>query len=286
MKSEEQTFKIVAHEEPLKPLKAIEKSIIKTYRSELWSKFVKAIKTYELIKPGDKIAVAISGGKDSLLLAKLFQELKKHGVDNFDLEFICMDPGFNDINRRELEANCKHLDIPVKIFDKRVFEVVDELAREYPCYMCARLRRGALYEYAQSLGCNKVALGHHYDDCIETIMMNVLCGAQYMTMMPKIKATNFDSMELIRPMYLIRERDVIRFARYNGLNPMDCGCDVAAKKLSSKRQEVKELIKELSKTFTNVEASIFNSANNVHINAILGYKDGDERISFLDNYDD
>lgn len=283
---EDNMFKMVANELPLKSIDVIEKSIIKTYRRGIWSKFIKGIKTYELIQEGDKIAVAISGGKDSLLLAKLFQELKKHGVDNFDLEFICMDPGFNEQNRKELEENCKHLGIPVKIFDKAVFKLVDDMAGEYPCYMCARIRRGALYEYAKSLGCNKVALGHHYDDVIETIMMNVLCGAQYMTMMPKIKATNFEGMELIRPMYLVREKDVVRFARFNGLNPMDCGCAVAAKKVSSKRQEVKELIENLSKTFTNVEASIFNSANNVHINAILGYKDDEKRISFLDNYDD
>lgn len=264
----------------------IEKSLIKKYRKYLWSPFIKAIKNYELIQSGDKIAVAISGGKDSLLLAKLFQELQRHGHKNFELEFICMDPGFNKANREQLEYNCKHLEIPIKIFDKQVFRVVDEIANDYPCYMCARMRRGALYAYAKEQGCNKVALGHHYDDVIETIMMNVLCSGQYKTMMPKLKSANFEGMELIRPMYLIKEVDIKRFASMNGLEPMDCGCIVAAKKTSSKRAEVKELIKTLGETFDNVDKNIFNSSNCVHNEAILGWKNDSGRFTFLENYDE
>lgn len=273
-------------EEDLQENRVVEKSIIKKYRRQLWSQFIKAIKNYDLIQSGDKIAVAISGGKDSLLLAKMFQELQRHGMKNFELEFICMDPGFNEINRKQLEFNCKHLEIPIKIFDKQVFKVVDEIANDYPCYLCARMRRGALYAYAQENGCNKVALGHHFDDTIETIMMNVLCSGQYKTMMPKLKSTNFENMELIRPMYLLKEDDIKKWASTNGLNPMDCGCSVAAKKTSSKRREVKELIKTLSATFDNVEKNIFNSANCVHTDAILGWKNDDGRFTFLDKYDE
>jgi len=277
---------LVLPENDLKPLREIEKSIIKKYRRQLWSPFIKAIKNYELIQSGDKIAIAISGGKDSLLLAKMFQELQRHGLKNFELEFICMDPGFNEANRVQLEENCRHLDIPIKIFDKQVFKVVDEIANDYPCYLCARMRRGALYNYAQELGCNKVALGHHFDDTIETVMMNVLCSGQYKTMMPKLKSTNFENMELIRPMYLIKEKDIKKFSSNNGLNPMNCGCVVAAKKTSSKRAEVKALIEKLGETFDNVDKNIFNSANCVHTDAILGWKDDDGRHSFLDKYND
>jgi len=276
---------VVIPEAELQPIKVIEKSIIKKYRQQLWSPFMKAIKNYELIDEGDKIAVAISGGKDSLLLAKLLQELQNHGHKKFELEFICMDPGFNDINRKQLEANCAHLEIPIKIFDKAVFRVVDEIANDYPCYLCARMRRGALYAYAQELGCNKVALGHHFDDTIETIMMNILCSGQYKTMMPKLKSSNFENMELIRPMYLIKEKDIKRFSSMNGLDPMNCGCVVAAKRTSSKRVEVKALIETLGETFDDVAKNIFNSSNCVHTEAILGWKTEEARHSFLDEYD-
>jgi len=275
---------VVFPENELRPLREIERSLIKKNRRQLWSQFVKAIKNYDLIQPGDKIAVAISGGKDSLILAKLFQELKRHGMNNFELEFICMDPGFNEANRKQLEENCAYLDIPIKIFDKDVFSVVDKIANDYPCYLCARMRRGALYAYAKELGCNKVALGHHFDDVIETVLMNVLCGGQFMTMMPKLKATNFEDMELIRPLYYVREDDIKKWASKNGLNPMNCGCVVAAKKTSSKRREVKELIKTLSKTFDNVEKLIFHSANNVHLDAILGWKTEESKHTFLETY--
>lgn len=276
---------VLIPENELTDIGTMEKSIIKKYRKQLWSPFVKAIKNYELIESGDKIAVAISGGKDSLLMAKLFQELQKHGIKNFELEFICMDPGFNEANRKQLEFNCNHMGIPIKIFDNRVFEVVDRIANDYPCYLCARMRRGALYAYAQSIGCNKVALGHHFDDVIETIMMNVLCSAQYKTMMPKLKSSNFENMTLIRPMYLIEEDSIKKFASSNGLNPMGCGCIVAAKKTSSKRAEVKELIKSLEGSFAHVKKNIFNSSNCVHSDAILGWKNDDGRFTFLDTYD-
>lgn len=277
---------LIIPEEALKPNNEIERSIIKRYRKQLWSPFVKAIKEYELIQAGDKIAVAISGGKDSLLLAKLFQELQKHGNRNFELEFICMDPGFNKANRDQLEFNCNHLGIPIKIFDKAVFRVVDEIANDYPCYLCARMRRGALYAYAKELGCNKVALGHHFDDTIETIMMNVLCSGQYKTMMPKLKSTNFENMELIRPLYLVKEVDIKRFASMNGLNPMNCGCIVAAKRTSSKRSEVKALIKKLGETFSDVDKNIFSSSNCIHSDAVLGWKDDKGRHTFLETYDE
>ncbi len=273
-------------ENELQPRKEIERSIIKKFRKQTWSQFIKGIKDYQLIQDGDKIAVAISGGKDSLLLAKMFQELSRHGIKNFELEFISMDPGFNEANRKGLEENCAHLGIPVKIFDKELFKVVDDIANDYPCYLCARMRRGALYAKAQELGCNKVALGHHFDDVIETIMMNVLCAGKYMTMMPKLKSSNFDNMELIRPLYYVREKDIKKWASWNGLNPMNCGCVVAAKKTSSKRREVKELIETLGHTFKDVEKSIFHSAKNVHTEAIIGWKEGDTLHSFLETYDE
>lgn len=275
---------LVIPENDRKSLKEIERSVIKKFRKETWTRFIKAIKEYEMVQEGDKIAVAISGGKDSLLLAKLFQELKRHGVQNFELAFITMDPGFNQANRDLLEEHCDYLNIPVQIFDKKVFQIVEDIADNYPCYMCARMRRGALYAKAQELGCNKLALGHHFDDVIETIMMNVLCAGKYMTMMPKLKSTNFDNMELIRPLYYIREDNIKRFASYNGLNPMNCGCAVAAKKTSSKRREVKELIKTLGHTFKDVEKSIFQSSNNVFMDAVMGWKSDGERHTFLDEY--
>ncbi len=265
-------------------LRDIEKSIIKKFRRGTWTQFIKAIKEYDLIQDGDKIAVAISGGKDSLLLAKLFQELNRHGMKNFELEFISMDPGFNKANRDLLEEHCEYLGIPVKIFDKKIFEVVDDIANNYPCYLCARMRRGALYAYAQELGCNKVALGHHFDDVIETVMMNVLCAGKFMTMMPKLKSSNFENMELIRPLYYLREKDIKKWASWNGLNPMDCGCSVAAKKTSSKRREVKELIQTLGTSFKDVEKSIFHSAKNVHLDAVIGWSTDGEKHTFLDEY--
>ncbi len=267
-----------------KPLYDIERSIIKTYRKHIWARFIKAIREYDLIKNGDKIAVAISGGKDSLLLAKLFQELHKHGNKNFDLEFIAMDPGYKKEIRELLEENCKYLDIPVHIYDANIFEVADEIARDNPCFMCARMRRGALYGKAQELGCNKLALGHHFNDVIETTMLNVLCSANFKAMMPKLKAKNFKNMELIRPMYHIKEEYIERFIKSSGIQALDCACTVAAKKTGSKRYEVKVLIESLKKNFKDVDMSIFRATENVNMDAIIGWEMDGERHSFLDEY--
>lgn len=269
-----------------KPLKDIERSIIKTYRKHIWAKFIKAIKEYELIEDGDKIAVAISGGKDSLLLAKLFQELYRYGKQNFELEFIAMDPGYHPEIRALLEENCDYLEIPVKIYDADVFEVANRIAGDYPCYMCARMRRGSLYSKAEELGCNKLALGHHFNDVIETTMLNVLCSANFKTMMPKLKAKNFENMELIRPLYLIEEDYIIRFIKNSGIMPLNCACMVAAKKIGNKRFEIKELIENLKKTFKNVDKSIFKAAENVSIDGILGFEEDGVKHSFLEFYDD
>lgn len=269
-----------------KPLQEIERSIIKRYRKNIWSKFIKAVKDFDLVREGDKIAVGISGGKDSLLLAKLFQEYNRHGRINFELEFIAMDPGFNESNKNLLLENCKYLDIPVHMFDSGIFEVVDRIAKDYPCYMCAKMRRGALYTKAQELGCNKLALGHHFDDVIETTLLNVLYSGNFKTMLPKLKSENFERLELIRPLYYIKEHDIKRFAQNNGISPMNCGCVVAAQKTSSKRLEMKELIKTLKKTSNNVDKSIFQSAQNVNMDSILGWKKDKEKYSYLDFYDE
>lgn len=270
----------------IKPVKEIERSIIKTYRKELWSSFIKGIKEYELLQEGDKIAVAISGGKDSLLLAKLFQELQKHGNTKFELEFIAMNPGFHTINKERLKDNCNHLEIPIKIFETDIFEVVDKIANDYPCYMCARMRRGALYAKAQELGCNKLALGHHFDDIIETTMLNILYAGSYKTMVPKLKSKNFKGLELIRPMLYIKEKDIKRYTQNNGLSPMNCGCVVAAGKTSSKRKEIKDLIANLKETFESVDMNIFRSAQNVNLDCILGYQKKGEKHSYLEFYDE
>ena len=267
-----------------KPLRDIERSIIKTYRKHIWSKFIKAIKEYDLIQDGDKIAVAISGGKDSLLMAKLFQELNNHGNQNFQLEFIAMDPGYHPEIRELLEENCEYLNIPVHIYETDVFKVADRIAGDYPCYMCARMRRGALYGKAKELGCNKLALGHHFNDVIETIMLNLLCAGSFKTMMPKLKAQNFENMELIRPLYLIEEEYIKRFIQNSGIWPLNCACMVAAKKIGNKRFEIKDLIETLKESFQNVDISIFRAAENVNIDAIIGWEKEGEKHSFLDEY--
>ena len=267
-------------------LRDIERSIIKTYRKHIWSKFIKAIKEYDLIQDGDRIAVAISGGKDSLLLAKLFQELEKHGDRNFETEYIAMDPGYHPEIRVLLEENCDYLDIPVKIYDSDIFQVTDRIAQDYPCYMCARMRRGSLYGKAQELGCNKLALGHHYNDVIETTMLNLLCAGSIKTMMPKLKAQNFENMDLIRPMYLIEEKYIERFIIRSGVQPLNCACMVAAKKIGNKRFEIKDLIEDLGKSFQNVDRSIFRAVENVNMDAIIGWESKGDKNSFLDYYED
>lgn len=271
----------------IRDLKEIERAIIKKYRKHIWSKFIKAIVEYDMIKDGDKIAVAISGGKDSLLLAKLFQELYKNGKRNFELEFIAMDPGYRPEIRKRHEENLSYLNIPTTIYNSDIFEVTDRIAQKNPCYMCARMRRGALYAKAQELGCNKLALGHHFNDVIETILMNVLCSGNYKTMMPKLHSKNFENMEIIRPMYLIREKSIIRWMNYTGLMPLNCACMVAAKKTGSTRFKIKQLIEDLENDdFSNVAMNIFRSAQNVELDRILGYSKNGEYTSFLDEYDD
>ncbi|MCC0631469.1 MULTISPECIES: tRNA 2-thiocytidine biosynthesis TtcA family protein [unclassified Clostridioides] len=275
---------IVPFEERLS-LRDIEKSIIKKYRKHLWSKFIKAIRDYKLVEEGDKIAVAISGGKDSILMAKMFQELKRHGQVNFDVEFIAMDPGYHANIRQLLVDNCEYLNIPIHLFDSRIFEIADEIAKDYPCYMCARMRRGALYSKAEELGCNKLALGHHYDDVIETTMLNLLCAGNFKTMLPKLNSTNFEGIKIIRPLYYIREEHIIRFIQNSGIWPLNCACMVAAKKTGNKRYEIKDLIKSLEPNFKNVEKSIFKAAENVNLDSILGWQKDGEKHSFLENYE-
>ncbi|HGS9060071.1 TPA: tRNA 2-thiocytidine biosynthesis TtcA family protein [Clostridioides difficile] len=275
---------IVPFEERL-PVRDIEKSIIKKYRKNLWSKFMKSIRDYKLVEEGDKIAVAISGGKDSILMAKMFQELKKHGQVNFDVEFIAMNPGYHANIRQLLIDNCEYLNIPIHLFDSRIFEIADEIAKDYPCYMCARMRRGALYSKAEELGCNKLALGHHYDDVIETTMLNLLCAGNFKTMLPKLNSTNFEGIKIIRPLYYIREEHIIRFIQNSGIWPLNCACMVAAKKTGNKRYEIKDLIKSLESNFKNVEKSIFKAAENVNLDSVLGWQKDGEKHSFLENFE-
>lgn len=267
-----------------KSLKDIEKSLITTYRRDIWAKFIKAIKEYNLIEPGDKIAVAISGGKDSMLMAKLFQELKRHGEDNFELAFIGMDPGYHESIRRLLLENCQYLEIPIELFDSGIFQIVDDMARDYPCFLCAKMRRGALYQKAKELGCNKLALGHHFNDVIETTLLNLFYTGTFKTMLPKLKSSNFKNMELIRPLYHIEEASIEDFTQQSGIWPLNCACMVAAKKIGSKRHEIKSLIKELKQNFPNIDKLIFRAAQNVNMDCILGWQKDGVHHSYLDSY--
>ncbi|WP_270838635.1 tRNA 2-thiocytidine biosynthesis TtcA family protein [Peptacetobacter hiranonis] len=270
----------------VRPLEEIERCIVKRYKKHIWSKFLKAINDYKLISDGDRIAVAISGGKDSLLMAKMFQELKKYSNIDFELVFLAMDPGYRDDIRVKLEELCKYLNIPVEIFESGIFRITDEIARDNPCYMCARMRRGALYNKAEELGCNKLALGHHYDDVIETTMMNILCSGNFKTMLPKIKSSKSGEMQIIRPLYYIREEYIKRFVRYTGIEPLDCACTVTSKKAGNKRYEIKELISSLSENFDNVEKSIFKAAQNVKIDSVLGWEKDGVKHSFMEEFED
>lgn len=271
--------------------KAVEKSIRKKFHKQLFSKFAKAINEYELVQEGDKIAVCISGGKDSMLMAKLFQELKWHNKFPFELVFLVMDPGYNAVNRQIIENNAKMLNIPITIFESDIFDSVFNIEKS-PCYLCARMRRGHLYSKAKELGCNKIALGHHYDDVIETILMGMLYGAQVQTMMPKLHSTNFEGMELIRPMYLIREDDIKHWRDYNELYFIQCACrftDTCSTcnpdgSSSSKRMEVKHMIAQMKKNNPFVESNIFRSVENVNLDTVIGYKQGGVRHHFLDEY--
>ena len=273
-------------------IKAIERSIITNFRKPLWRRFIKGIQDYELIEPGDKIAVCISGGKDSMLLAKLLQELQRHGKFHFDLEFICMDPGYNPANRKLIEENAEKLGIPIQFYESDIFNVVHGIEKN-PCYLCARMRRGFLYNRAQELGCNKIALGHHYDDVIETILMGMLYGAQIQTMMPKLHSTNFEGMELIRPLYLIREADIIHWRDYNNLAFIQCACRLTESCAScggtekgSKRGEIKQLIKDLTKVSPYIEKNIFRSVENVNLDTVIAYKQYGVKHNFLERYDE
>ncbi|NCB48359.1 MAG: tRNA 2-thiocytidine biosynthesis protein TtcA [Clostridia bacterium] len=282
-------------EKQLDESKKMNFSIRKKFHKQLFSKFAKAIKIYELLKPNDKVAVCVSGGKDSMLMAKLFQELKMHNKFHFDIVFLVMDPGYNAKNRKKIENNAKLLNIPVEIFESDIFENVVNIEKS-PCYICARMRRGHLYNKAKELGCNKIALGHHFDDVIETILMGVLYGAQVQTMMPKIKSKNFFGMELIRPMYLIRERDIIAWRDYNNLNFLQCACkfteqnylkDKNENEINSKRKKMKNLIASLAKEDVQIEENIFKSVENVNLVTVIEYKDKNgQRHHFLEDFED
>lgn len=269
----------------------VEQSIRKKFRKSIWSRFTKAINQYELVKEGDCIAVCISGGKDSMLMAKLFQELKLHDKFAFEVKFLVMDPGYSPANREVIEKNAKRLNIPITIFESDIFESVYHVEKS-PCYLCARMRRGHLYHFAKDLGCNKIALGHHYDDVIETILMGMLYGGQVQTMMPKLHSTNFEGMELIRPLYLVREDDIKAWRDYNDLHFIQCACKFTDtcttcnnEENQSKRVEIKELIKELKKKNSFVEANIFKSVENVNLNTIVAYKQNGIKHHFLENYE-
>ena len=269
----------------------IERSIIKKFRKPIWRRFTKAIREYELVQDGDKIAVCISGGKDSMLMAKLFQELSRHGKKNFEVIFLVMNPGYNEINYQTIKDNAEILNVPITVFESDIFNIVAS-EEQSPCYLCARMRRGYLYSKAKELGCNKIALGHHYDDVIETILMGMLYGAQVQTMMPKLHSTNFEGMELIRPLYLIREADIIHWANYNDLHFIQCACrftehcaSCGGTEKGSKRAEIKELIHELAQKDPVIEYNIFRSVENVNLNTVIGYKQDGVRHNFLDTYD-
>ena len=271
--------------------KNVEQSLRKTYKKRIWSRFCRAINTYELVKPGDKIAVCISGGKDSMLMAKLFQELKRHNKFEFEVKYLVMDPGYNEANRHIIEENARRLNIPVTFFESNIFDAVYEIENS-PCYLCARMRRGHLYAYAKELGCNKIALGHHYDDVIETILMGMLYGGQIQTMMPKLHSTNFEGMELIRPLYLIREDDIKSWRDYNDLHFIQCACKFTDtcttcnnEENRSKRVEIKELIRTLKQKNPFVEGNIFKSVENVNLDTVVEYKAGGVRHNFLERYD-
>jgi len=269
----------------------IELSLRKKFKKSIWCKFTKALNEYDMIQEGDCIAVCISGGKDSMLMAKCFQELKRHNKFPFEVKFLVMDPGYNQANRKMIEDNAKKMQVPITVFESDIFESVVDVEKS-PCYLCARMRRGHLYSMAKSLGCNKIALGHHYDDVIETILMGMLYGAQMQTMMPKLHSTNFEGMELIRPLYLVREEDIIAWRDYNELQFLQCACKFTeacsledeTEESSSKRLEIKRLIAELKKTNPFVEGNIFKSVENVNLSTVIAYKKDGVRHHFLDTY--
>ena len=270
--------------------KEIERSIITKFRKEIWSKFVKGVQEYELIKENDKVMVCISGGKDSFLLAKCIQELIKHGKFKFEARFVCMNPGYNEYNLNYIKDNAKLLDIDVEIFVSDIFDVVKKITPNEPCYMCARMRRGYLYNKAKELGCNKIALGHHFNDVIETTLLSMFYSSEIKTMMPKLHSDNFPGIELIRPLYMVKEEDIISWKKYNDLTFINCACPLLEgcsiiNDGTNKRQEIKELIKKLKKNNKNIDNNIFISMSNINLNCSLGYKKDDKKYSFLDDYE-
>ena len=270
--------------------KEIERSIIKTYRKEIWSRFIKAVKEYKLINENDNIMVCISGGKDSFLLAKCIQELERHSEIKFTAKYVVMNPGYSKKNIDLIISNAKELNIPIQIFESDIFEVSNKLDPEHPCYMCAKMRRGFLYNKAKEINCNKIALGHHFNDVIETTLLSMFYGSEVKTMMPKLHSDNFEGLELIRPLFLVKEEAIINWKNKNNLTFLNCACKFTEKtenslELTSKRKEIKELIKNLKKINPNIDDNIFRSLDNVNINCILGYKTNKEYHSFLDTYD-
>ncbi len=271
-------------------LTELERSIIKTYRREIWRNFAFAIGRYKLIQKGDKIAACISGGKDSMLMAKCLQEMQRHGPVEFELEFLVMDPGYGAKNRRIIEKNAELLALPVHIVNSDIYEIVSK-TKQSPCYLCARMRRGCLYRHAEELGCNKIALGHHFDDVVETILLSMFYGGQIRTMMPKLHSTNYPKMELIRPMYLVKEADIIRWQKYNSLEFIKCACrfsegtESACSDGTGKRAQMKALLTKLRQMDPKIEQNIFASVENINLETIISYKKGERCISFLDEYD-
>ena len=270
--------------------KEIERSIIKKYRKEIWAKFVKAVKDYKLINENDRVMVCISGGKDSFLLAKCVQELQKHGGIVFEAYYVCMNPGYNEANKKKILENAKILNINLEMFDSDIFEVANSLNEKSPCYMCARMRRGHLYNKAKELGCNKIALGHHFDDVIETTLLSMFYGSEVKTMLPKLHSENFENIELIRPLYLVKENSILAWAKYNNLEFINCACKFTERvSLSdepvSKRKEMKELIKYLRELNPDIDYNIFKSLDNINLNCVLGTKKNGIYKSFMDEYD-
>ena len=274
----------------IEPYQLVERSIITKYRKVLWNPFIEAVKRYEMIQPGDRIAVCISGGKDSMLLAKLMQQLQKHSDFPFELVFLVMDPGYNELNRRKIESNAALLNIPVTIFESDIFEVADSAGKS-PCYLCARMRRGYLYSRAQELGCNKIALGHHFNDVVETTLISMFYGSQLQAMLPKLHSTNFEGMTLIRPLYCVHEDDIIAWARDNSLEFIQCACRLTERSAAdtgdvnvSKRKEIKLLLRRLRQGNPNIEKSIFNSIHAVALDTMPGFKTGGVEHSFLERF--
>ena len=268
--------------------KEIERSIIKTYRKEIWAKFVKAVKEYKLISENDKVMVCISGGKDSFLLAKCIEELVRHGNTKFEAMYVCMNPGYTEEHLNKIKDNAKILNVNLEIFESDIFDVVENFGENSPCYLCARMRRGFLYNKAKELGCNKIALGHHFDDVIETTLLSMFYGAEIKTMMPKLHSDNFEGLELIRPLYMVKEKDIISWKNRNNLKFINCACkftkDCSINKEDSKRLEIKKLIDELKKVNKDIDQNIFTSTNNVNLNCIVGYHKNGKEYSFLDDY--